>query len=410
MPRKNLTASFVESVSVEARKDFWDDKVRGLVLRVTPNGVKTWNVVYVRQSDGAKQRVTLGRFPAVTLERARAKALKAMSVVAEGEDPAGKKRADRAAMTVQQLGDLFIAKYAKRRKKTWEEDERLLKREVYPEIGRTKILAVKKRAIIDIVEAKAEAGKGAASTNVLAVLRKMFSWAVDEDYLPASPVTGVKPRSKPVKRDRVLSDAEIVSLWNALQEARISQAMADIIWLLLLTGQRSGEVSGMMRSEVDVGAARWVIPKERTKNGQEHIVPLSKPALAIVEMAIARSDMDAEDAPLFTRTGEPIESNAVAQAVRLKLQKPVSNQRFTPHDFRRTVATGMADLGIVPHIIEAVLNHISGFRAGVAGVYNRAKYETEKADALEKWADHLSRLTNQDVMNRKGTNSRGITR
>lgn len=391
MPRKNLTDSFVRSVKVEARKDFWDDKIRGLVLRVTPNGVKTWNAVYVRSSDSSKQRVTLGRYPAVDLEAARGKALKAMSAVAEGEDPSGKRRAERASMTVQQLGELYIEKYAKRRKKTWGEDERLLKRDVYPEIGKMKMLAVKRRDIIDIIEAKADAGKGAASTNVLAVVRKMFSWAVDSDYLASSPVSGVKPRAKPVRRDRVLSDAEITALWKALSTARLSQPVADIIWLLVLTGQRSGEVSGMMRSEVDIGTKLWTIPKERTKNGVEHTVPLSEAALAIIEMAVARSDMDAEDAPLFTRTGAPIESNAIAQAVRLKLQ--IGNLGFTPHDLRRTVATGMADLRVAPHIIEAVLNHVSGFRAGVAGVYNRAKYEAEKADALTLWAEKISRLT-----------------
>lgn len=241
MPRKNLTASFVESVTVEARKDFWDDKVRGLVLRVTPNGVKTWNAVYVRASDGSKQRATLGRFPAITLERARAKALKVMSAVAEGEDPADKKRADRASMTVQQLGELFIEKYAKRRKKTWAQDERILKADVYPAIGKTKAMSVRRRDIIDIIEAKAEAGKGAASTNVLAVVRKMFSWAVDGDYLPSSPVTGVKPRSKPVRRDRVLSDVEIVGLWKMLQDAALSQAMADVIWLLVLAVASSAD-------------------------------------------------------------------------------------------------------------------------------------------------------------------------
>jgi integrase len=401
MPRKNLTASFVDSVTVEARKDFWDDKVRGLVLRVTPNCVKTWNAVYVRASDGSKQRVTLGRYPAITLERARAKALKAMSAVAEGEDPADKKRADRASMTVQQLGELYVEKYAKRNKKTWAEDERILKADVYPAIGKTKAIAVRRRDVIDIIESKSEAGKGAASTNVLAVMRKMFSWAVDGDYLASSPVTGVKPRSKPVRRDRVLSDVEITGLWKMLQDAALSQAMADIVWLLMLTGQRSGEVCGMMRSEVDLDAARWTIPKERTKNGLEHVVPLSAPALAIVRMAVNRSDFDADDVPLFTRTGEPIESNAVAQAVRLKLQ--AGNERYTPHDFRRTVATGMSDLGVAPHVVEAVLNHISGFKAGVAGIYNRAKYEPEKAEALTLWAEKLSRLTGQTNVNKKST-------
>ncbi|MFC3323315.1 tyrosine-type recombinase/integrase [Mesorhizobium cantuariense] len=390
MPRKNLTDAFVRSASVKVRTDFWDDKIRGLVLRVTPAGIKTWTVVYTRESDSTKQRVTLGRYPAIDLERARGKALKTMSAVAEGEDPSETKRAAKASMTVEDLGGLFIEKYAKRQKKTWPEDERLLKREIYPKIGRMKALAVKRRDILDIIEAKADAGHGAASTNILAVVRKMFAWAVDTDRLPSSPVTGVKPRSKPVRRDRVLSDAEIRSIWNALPDATVSPAMRDIIRLLFLTGQRSGEVAGGMRSEVDVGVATWALPAARTKNGQAHTVPLSPPALAIMEAAVGRTDAGEPDAALFSKTGAPIASNAVAQAARLKLQK--SNRAWTPHDIRRTVATGMAGLGVPPHIIEAVLNHISGFRGGVAGVYNRHSYEVEKRDALEKWADHLIQL------------------
>ncbi len=396
MPRRNLTDAFVRSSKVETRTDYWDDKVRGLVLRVNPpgakgEGVKTWNVIYTRSSDRTKQRVTLGRYPALDLEKARAKALKAMSAVAEGDDPANTKRQDRAAMTVKDLGKLYLDKYAKREKRSWAEDERLLTRDVYPLIGKMKAMAVKRRDIIDVIEAKSDAGKGATSRNVLAVVRKMFNWAVDNDYLETSPAAGVKPRAKPVARDRVLSDGEITGLWQRLSQAPLSQPMADIVWLLLLTGQRSGEVAGMRRSEVDIDAATWTIPKERTKNAKEHSVPLSPPALAIVKMAYDKTDADEPDAPLFTRTGEPIESNAVAQAVRLKLQG--EGPRFTPHDLRRTAATGMADLGVAPHIVEAALNHVSGFRAGVAGVYNRARYDPEKRDAVERWGEHVGRLT-----------------
>lgn len=390
MPRKLLTTRFIDSAAVKVRTDFWDDKVRGLVLRVTPAGIKTWTVVYTRASDSAKQRVTIGRYSAIDLERARAKALKTMSAVAEGEDPSEKKRAAKAAMTVEDLGGIFIEKYAKREKKTWQEDERLLKRDVYPAIGKMKALAVKRGDIIDLVEAKADAGKPAASTNLLAVVRKMFGWAVDTDRLHASPVTGIKPRSKPVRRDRVLSDVEIRSIWNALPTAGVSRAVGDIVRLLFLTGQRSGEVAGLMRTEIDIAAKAWTIPAGRTKNELEHVVPLSSPALAIIEAAVDRTDMELEDAALFTKTGEPIASNAVAQAARLKLQK--SNKAWTPHDIRRTVATGMAGLGVAPHIIEAVLNHISGFRGGVAGIYNRAAYEPEKRAALELWASHLVNL------------------
>lgn len=389
MPRKNLTARFCETVKVETRTDFWDDVLRGLVFRVSPTGAKTWTVVYSRESDGAKQRVTLGRFPSMTLEKARAKALQALSSITEGNDPAATKRARREALTVEQLGGIYIDKYAKRNKKTWAEDERLLKREVYPAIGRVKAIAVKRRDVLDIIEAKADEGHVAQSTQILAVVRKMFNWAVDGDYLETSPATGIRPRGKAVKRDRVLADNEVRAIWTALPDAALADVTRNVLQLLFLTGQRSGEVCGMTRGEVDTNAATWTIPGARTKNGLAHVVPLSDAALTIVEKALENAD-DESDAPLFARIGEPIESNAIAKAVRRELQ--FTEMPWTPHDIRRTVATGMAGLGIAPHVIEAVLNHISGFRSGVAGVYNRNAYDPEKRRALDMWAERLDAI------------------
>ena len=389
MPRKNLTSRFIETVRVNTRTDYWDDVVKGLVLRVSPTGIKSWTVVYTREADGEKRRVTLGKFPTLSLEKARRKALDAVAAVSDGHDPAGDKRARREAMTVADLASLYVERYAKRNKKSWAEDERVLRVDVLPLIGAMKIAAVKRRDVLDIIDAKAEAGKLTQSTHVLAVVRKMFGWAVDEDYLELSPASGVKPRAKPVRRDRVLSAVEVRAIWNALPEAAIRPVTADAFRLLFLTGQRSGEVCGMRRGEVDLERAIWTIPGERTKNALTHVVPLSDAALAIVERALARAD-DEWDAPLFTRTGEPIESNAIAHAARLKLQ--VLDDRWTPHDIRRTVATMMAEIGILPHVIESVLNHISGFRSGVAGVYNRNQYEPEKRRALDLWAARLDEI------------------
>ncbi|WP_421850622.1 tyrosine-type recombinase/integrase [Oricola sp.] len=386
MPRKNLTTRFVETVKVDVRTDFWDDIVRGLVLRVSPSGVKSWTAVYVRESDGAKRRLTIGQFPAIKLEKARAKALKVMSSVSEGEDPAGEKRARREAMKVRELGQLYLEKYAKRRKRTWEEDQRILEKDVYPLIGGHRAVALRRRDVIDVVEAKAETGRERQAGVVLAVVRRMFNWAVENDYLESSPVQGVKAPGKPVRRDRVLSDAELKAVLLALPGAPFSDAMRAIVQLLALTGQRSGEVCGMTNSEIDIERAIWTIPAHRTKNGLQHTVPLSGPAADIIAAWFPEDDAPSET-PLFSRTGDPIESNAVAAAVRKNLQ--LFEERWMPHDLRRTAATGMAELRIQPHIVEAALNHISGFRAGVAGVYNRARYDAEKRRALDAWASHV---------------------
>lgn len=389
MPRKNLTARFVDSVSVETRTDFWDEAMRGLVLRVGPSGAKSWTFIYTAEGDGEKRRVTLGRHPALTLEKARRKALDLAAAVSDGQDPASDKRASREAMTFADLAGLYVDRYAKRQKKSWEQDDRLLRVEVLPVIGKKKMAAVTKRDILDIIEAKAEAGFLVQSNRLLALLRKLGNWAVAEDYLSASPAAGVKPRSKPVSRDRVLSEDEVKALWNALPGAALRDVTRDVFRFLLLTGQRSGEVSGMRRSEVDVDGALWTIPAARSKNGRAHTVPLSDAALAIIKERLRKAD-DGRDAPLFAHIDEPMPSNAIAHAARLKLQ--LFEDAWTPHDIRRTVATQMAEAGILPHIVESVLNHVSGFRSGVAGVYNRATYEPEKRRALDLWADRLEAI------------------
>ncbi|MCM2505787.1 tyrosine-type recombinase/integrase [Aureimonas altamirensis] len=389
MPRKNLTARFVDSVSVETRTDFWDEAMRGLVLRVGPSGAKSWTFIYTAEGDGEKRRVTLGRHPALTLEKARRKALDLAAAVADGGDPASDKRASREAMTFADLAGLYVERYAKRNKKSWEQDDRLLRVEVLPVIGKKKMTAVTKRDVLDIIEAKAEAGFLVQSNRLLALLRKLGNWAVAEDYIAASPAAGVKPRSKPVSRDRVLSEDEVAAIWKALPGAALRGVTRDVFRLLLLTGQRSGEVSGMRRSEVDVDAALWTIPAARTKNGRAHTVPLSPAAMELVNARLSKAGEE-RDAPLFAHVDEPMPSNAIAHAARLKLQ--LFEDPWTPHDIRRTVATMMADSGTLPHVIEAVLNHISGFRAGVAGTYNRNAYDREKRQALDMWADRLDAI------------------
>ena len=386
MARKYLTARFCEAVKVEKRTDFWDDVVRGLILRVSPNGTKAWTVVYVREIDGSKRRFTLGRFPAISLEKARTRALKAATAVSEGDDPSEQKRARKTALTVEDIGRLYLEKHAKRHKRTWREDERVLSADVYPRIGKIKAVAVKRRDLLDILEAKTDAGKLTSANRLLAVIRKLFNWAVEQDYLQVSPVAGIKPPGKAVRRDRVLTNYEIATIWQTLPNAALADQTRDIFRLLFLTGQRSGEVCGMRRDEIDMMNAIWTIPGSRTKNGLTHVVPLARPAIEIVQKWHDGAG-EGDDAPLFTRTGEPIASNAIAHAARLRLQ--VAKSHWTPHDIRRTVATGMAGIGIAPHFIEACLNHISGFKAGVAGTYNRNTYEPEKRRALDIWGEHI---------------------
>ena len=270
MPRLKMTKAWANSVTVAQRTDFDDELVRNLSLRVSPaddskSPRRTWNVRYFRDSDGGRQRVKIGAYPALSVEKAREKALKLAVAVIDGNDPAAAKKTRSEAITVAELGALYVDKHARPNKRTWAEDERLLKVEVYPAIGRMKATAVRRRDLLDIVEAKAEAGRVRQAGLLLATVRKMFNWAVASDYLPISPAAGMKPPGKAVRRDRVLTAAELRKVWNALPSSGLSLAVADILRLAFLTGQRSGEICGIMRGEIDLDRAVWNLPRERPR-------------------------------------------------------------------------------------------------------------------------------------------------
>lgn len=388
MGQMNLTNRFLESVQVKSRTDFWDALVNGLVCRVTPTGVKTWNLVYTRRDDGKKRRFTMGRFPVVTLAAARERAMKEMARIFDGADPADRRPSD---MTVEQLGELFIERYAKLNKRTWQEDQRILRADVYPMLGQMDIKKVKRRHILDVLDAKVDAGSAAMSTKLLAVVRKAFNWAEEECYLEISPAGRIKPRVKSTARDRFLTNVEIEQVWTRLDGAAMSDEVRAILTLLLLTGQRNGEVSGMRKGEIDLLRQEWHLPRERTKNGLPHIVPLSQAAMIVLRPYLDAAEHCPADQPLFARTGDAIKHLAVSNSVR-RNQDYFGLEKWVPHDLRRTAATGMVELGVQPHVVEAVLNHISGHRAGVAGIYNRSSYRDEKRVALDLWAAHLERV------------------
>ena len=200
--------------------------------------------------------------------------------------------------------------------------------------------------------------------------------------LGRTPALALRDRSRRSWRDRTLTDKEIVAFWHAAEAERPETAAASK--LLLLTGQRLTEVTDMRRGKLS--DQTWIIPSNRTKNGREHVVPLASPARDILAAALP-----AQGDHVFSVTGgrKPI---IVTSAVRERLVAATGGGAWRIHDLRRSVATGMAELGIPPHIVEAVLNHVSGAKAGVAGTYNRAAYAAEKKAALERWAAHIAGL------------------
>jgi len=226
-----------------------------------------------------------------------------------------------------------------------------------------------------------ETARGPVSRNRLrSTLSSFFSWCVSEGLLETNPVTGTAKANENGSRDRVLTQEELRKLWRSLGDGHF----ADIVRLLLLTGQRRNEIGLLQWSEVDLARKIIVLGPARTKNSRLHELPLSSQALAILAGLPRRNTTDFVFGERgfhdWDRPKQPLDQRIGITPWRI-------------HDLRRTAATGMAERGVLPHIVEAILNHVSGHKAGVAGTYNRARYADEMRTALQRWADHIDQIT-----------------
>ena len=349
----------------------WDTHCVGFGARRQTNGV----FYYVRYRHGGSQIVrSIGRHGPFTPDTARAKARQLLGVVAGGTDP-----------FAQAVGDGFgaaIDRYLTRRRsslkpKTFSELGRYLRNYSAP-FHRLRLGEIDRRKVAALL-GEIETSSGSASRNrARSALSSFFAWCVSEGLLDTNPVAGTAKADEGGSRERVLTPDELRRLWRGLG----TDPFSEIVRLLLLTGQRRNEIGKLTWAEVDLGRKQIVLPPDRTKNNREHCLPLSAQALAILSQQPRRNATD------FVFGG----FNDWHRATQ-RLGQHVGIAGWRLHDLRRTAATQMAELGVQPHIIEAVLNHVSGHRAGVAGVYNRATYAEPMREALQRWADWLEQIT-----------------
>jgi len=380
----------------------------GFGIRVLPSGVKTWFFIY--RIDGKRRFMNLGHYPGISLSEARRKYRTAYNLFEQGKDPAALEEqaaeARRKAYTVADLVQEYIERHAKRFKRSWEADERLLNKEIVPVWGKRKAEDVKKRDVTLLLESIVDRGSPAMSNQVMKVIRKMFNFAVERDILQHTPLTGVKALAPNNSRERALTEAEIRTLWSNLDKSAMSDEIQRSLKLILITAQRPGEVAGMHSGEID--GRWWTIPADRAKNGRTHRVYLTDLALEII------GDTEGKDFIFpcpHKEKQKPIEAHALPVAVRRNLAFPVTDSKgkplfdkdgnpatenklgiehFTPHDLRRTAATFMAKAGEMDEVIDAVLNHA---KQGVIKVYNQYRYDREKQQALETWDRKIRSIT-----------------
>ena len=363
-------------------KVFFDDRLPGFGVRLRGSGARTWHVQY--DYGGRTRRMSLGSVAVMTIVQARAAAQQILAKVKLGQDPAADKAAHKLKLndTAGALIVPYLERQAKRLKpRSLEEMTRHLRRQAAP-LHTTPIIDLDRRTIVTLLNTIAASSGPTASNRVRASLSAFFGWCVGSGYIEANPVSYSPRVPENSPRKRLLSDDELSAIWSVLGD----DVYSVIIRLLLLTGCRRAEIGDLTWQEIDFPGARLVLPPERTKTKREHIVPLSDPALTVLQA-------QPRDRPhVFGRgsggrgfqdwSGSKAELDARLAAAGHKLPP------WSLHDFRRALSTAMNErLGVRPEVVEAILGHII---PGIAGVYNLAQHVEERRRALAKWAEHVT--------------------
>ena len=439
-----FSAKGIESLKPEG-KQYYEREGDGFTVRVMPSGAKTF--LYIYTIVGKRRQMNLGEYPVVTLAAARERLTDVRKDFKDGKDPqevgyiwhrnpdrerreaVERAEEDTKNPTVKQLAKEYMEKHAKvnKRASSANEDQRLLDKDVLPLWGDRKAKDIRKRDVILLLEDVSKRGH-ALTQNIFKLVRKMYNFAVSRDILENTPCIGVKidEIAPTTDRDRVLKEPqdnngvdEILTFWNEVDKAAMSDEVRMILKLILVTGQRPGEVAGINSSEVD--GPWWTIPverrkvKEKSKNKpQPHRVYLSELALELLGTSSLGGYYFPSPTVKTDENGNPayqhIDENAVAYAIRrnlknyqprrpikgeaIKMVKVAENKKmdiehFTPHDLRRTCSTRLAELGYKDEVNDAILGHA---KQGVVGIYNRYKYDREKQTAMVAWGRKLTSI------------------
>lgn len=387
-----LTAKSVSALTMpEGKTDHieWDAELKGFGYRLRAEGGKvrrTWVAQYRRT--GATRRIKLGDAAVLSAEKARTAAKKVLAAVTLGKDP----QADRAErrskdqLSMRAVVDEYLAaKAATLRPRSLFEFKRYLAGPRYLKpLHSTPIDKIGRKDIAARLVAITRESGSITAAHIRTVMNAFFSWCMQMGYVESNPTIGtIKPQdSEP--RERVLTDTELAAVWCA---SGGDDDHSRIIRLLILTGCRRQEIGGMRWSELDAERGLWVLPGERSKNKKPHTLPLPPLAWDIINSVPRMANRDY----LFGVRAEGFRAWAqYKRALDQALGDAVGS--WTVHDLRRTTATKMADLGIAPHVIEQILNHQSGHKSGIAGVYNKSSYEREVRAALLLWSDCVRAL------------------
>ena len=411
----NITKQAVDGLKPSGREEYlWDAKLSGFGIKVTPSGTKSYLVQYRMGGRGSPtRRYTLGKHGAPwTPSKAREEAERILTEVRMGADPQ-----DRKTMKRQEAVDLAFDKYAERflrlygernwREKTLSDSKRFLTGEKSPArelLGKKPLPSIIRSDVAAVLDQIPATSPGYAR-NLYSVLRKMFTWAVSRGDIDRSPFEGFQGPRPVGSRDRVLSDDELRLVW--LGSLKMEYPFGPFYRLLMASGQRREEASAISWQELNRENLEWTLPASRSKNGKANVVPLNGLVIKLLD-GIAGATIWPLRGYVFTTTGHsPVSGFSKAKKRLDRLMVEISQQEsheragdsgssflepWRVHDVRRTFATGLQRLGIRFEVTEAILNHVSGARSGVAGVYQRHDWKEEKRAALDAWADFCGGL------------------
>jgi integrase len=386
MPRIRLTKSSIDALPTpNLDVVYWDADFPGFGVKITPKGRKVFVVLYRTGGAGSKLRkYTIGPYGRVTLHQARVAAQKVFAAKLEGRDPAAEKREAKRRVVADRVEDLlesFIAQHLSQNRSAGEVS-RLLRREIGKAWTSKSIHEITKRDVVEVISAIEQRGAPVAANKTLKSIKTFLRWCVGRAVLDQSPADGVPLPTKEVARDRVLDDQELTQV--ILAARKFGGPYGGIVELLALTGQRREEVARLSWEELDLKLRVWTIPKSRTKNAKVHVVHLCEQSIDVLKRARRQGPL------VFSLLGtKPFQEFSKAKSV-LDQLSGVSGWRL--HDLRRTCVSGMARLGVAPHVADKILNHQSGTISGVAAVYQRHEFLAERRAALDLWGAHIGRL------------------
>lgn len=400
MVKGKTTHNWIEGLK-PGEKEYTKTKGDGITARIFPDGRKVLLYCYTSPTTGKRRKYKLGEWKKITLEDANERLRKAQRFVEMKVDPHEVEQEERKEIKIKDLVDLYIERWAKPRKRTWKEDERNLKKDVIPRWKNRRAKDIKKRDVVSLLDDVAYRGQGAKKEynsaqprHILAVTRKMFNFAIERGLLESNPCQGIKsPVKPPQPRKRPLSEEEVRQFWYKLPESGMRKDFQRILKLVLLTGQRPGEVAGLSWEEIS--GDWWTLPGERSKNSRSSRVYLSDLAKEVLG--------DSGEGLLFPMPKGPknpddpigpVLNNEVSRALRNTLPS-LELVNVKPHDLRATFTTLASKAQIPPEVQERILNHVQGSTRGKH--YDGYNFDLEKKQAIEKWTRQFRNILGEEA-------------